>query len=95
MLGYTAEFPASVLRAGQTAVTASAAALASSTIVMQVIVKASPDNAIPVYLGPSTVTTSTGFRLDPGESVTLEVVNLSAIYLIASTTGASVSWVAK
>ncbi len=92
---YVTDFPASSLRSGQTAVTATAAALTSSTVALQVIIKANTDNAIPVYLGPSGVTTSTGFRLDPGDSVTLEVLDLSAIYLIASTTGASVSWVSK
>jgi hypothetical protein len=36
------------------------------------LLKAPASNANAVYIGPSTVTTSTGFPLDPGEDFTIE-----------------------
>jgi hypothetical protein len=81
------------ITSGQQAVTATAAALPSSTT-RSVCVKAVVANSINVYLGPSTVTTSTGMELAPGDVICLPLANPSAIYVIASTTGASVSWIA-
>lgn len=99
MLGYVANVPVSVIKAGKTSVTATPAVLAASTITIQVLIKASPDNLLPVYVGPSTVTieggAAPGFRLDPGDSLILEVVNLAVIYLVAESAGPSVFWIAK
>jgi hypothetical protein len=81
------------ITSGQQAVTATAAALPSKTS-HNVCVKGLVGNSINVYLGPSTVTTSNGMELAPGDVVCLPVANPSAIYVIASTTGASVSWIA-
>ena len=78
---------------GQQAVTGSAAALATNTA-KTACVKALIGNTINVYVGPSGITTSTGMELAPGEIVCLPVTNTNLLYVIASTTGASVSWIA-
>ena len=79
---------------GQQAVTGSAVALATNTV-KGICVKALAGNTINVYLGPSGITTSTGFELAPGGGVCSPVTNSNLLYVIASTTGASVSWLAS
>jgi hypothetical protein len=76
---------------GQQAVTASAAALPSNAA-RAVCVKAASSNAISVYIGPSGVSTSTGLELEPGDKVCAPVANSNVLYVVASTTGASVSF---
>ena len=76
--------------AAQQAVTASAAALPSNSV-HSACVQASPNNGFTIYVGPSGVTTSTGFPLPPGQGVCYQVSNTNLIYVIASATGASVS----
>lgn len=78
---------------GQQAVTASAAALATNTS-KNICVEALVGNTINVYLGASGVTTSTGLELPPGAASCWPVTNTNLVYVIASTTGASVSWFA-
>lgn len=77
---------------GQQAVTATAAALPSNTV-RRATVKALMGNSIAVYVGPSGVLTSDGYELAPNESVTLDVSNTNLIFVVASTTGASVCFV--
>jgi hypothetical protein len=79
---------------GQQAVTGTAAPLATHECV-QIIVKALAANSIPVYIGPSTVSTSTGYELNPGDHVIVEVEKAEFLHVIAATTGASVCWIAK
>jgi hypothetical protein len=77
---------------GQQAVTASAVALATNTL-KNICVKALAANTINVYLGPSGTTISTGMELAPGNAVCMPITNSNLLYVIASTTGASVSWI--
>lgn len=84
----------SALLAGQQSVTASAVALATNTT-KEVCVKALLANTINVYVGPSGVTTSTGLELGPGDSYCTRVTNTNALFVIASTTGAGISWAAR
>jgi hypothetical protein len=79
--------------AGQVAVTASAVALASNST-HAVCVTALIANTIPVYVGGSGVTTSTGFPLNAGDFYCFQVNNSNLLYLIATTTGASIAWTA-
>jgi hypothetical protein len=78
---------------GQQAVTGSAVALATNTT-KNACVKALVSNTINVFVGPSGITTSTGYLLAPGESICSPVTNTNLLFVIASTTGASVSWFA-
>jgi hypothetical protein len=76
---------------GQTAVTGTAAALPTHAA-NGVCVKALIGNTINVYIGPTGITTSTGFELPPGQGWCGALNNLNAVFVIASTTGASVTW---
>lgn len=81
------------LLSGQQAVTASAVALTSNAC-KAVTVKALVGNTINVYVGPSGITTGTGYELAPGDTISFPITNTNLIFVIASTTGASVSWLA-
>jgi hypothetical protein len=76
----------------QQAVTASAVALATNTA-KNICVVAPTTNQITVYVGPSGITTATGFPLAPGAGVCVPVTNTNLLFVIASTTGASVGWI--
>lgn len=78
---------------GQAAVTASAANLGSNAC-RAVTIKASVNNTINIYVGSSSVSTSNGFELASGDSITLPVTNTNLVYVIASTTGAVAPWIA-
>jgi hypothetical protein len=78
---------------GQQAVTATATVV-SGISYGTVCIKALHANSIPVYLGGPGVTTGTGMELWPGDiPYYCAEVNSSPFYVIASTTGASVSWI--
>ena len=77
--------------ATQLAVTASATSLASTNS-KSVCVHALIGNTINVYAGPSAVTTATGMEIPPGQGYCWNVSNPALIFVIASTTGASVSY---
>lgn len=83
--------PNSNFLSGQQAVTGTAAALASNSS-KNVCVKALISNTINVYIGPSGTTTATGDELTPGEGRCYTLSNTNLIFVVASTTGASVSW---
>jgi len=83
--------PAAIL-SGQQSVTASAVALATHTLAKGICVNALSTNSISVFVGPSGVTTSTGFELTAKAGYCVAVANSNALFVIASTTGASVTW---
>jgi hypothetical protein len=82
---------AGTFASGQTAVTGTAAALPSHAA-NSVCVEALIGNTINVYLGATGVTTSTGFETPPGQTRCFDVNNTNLVFVVASTTGASVSW---
>lgn len=92
-VGCSSSVPTTSL-SGQQAVTGTAAALATNTT-KGLCVKANAANTINVYLGGAGVTTSTGFELDPGDSYCTSITNSNAIFVVASTTGAGVSFQAQ
>lgn len=77
--------------AGHQAVTATAT-LVSGISYGTVCIKALQGNSINVYIGGPAVTTSTGMELAPDDAYCMPT-NASPFYVIASTTGASVSWI--
>jgi hypothetical protein len=83
----------STVLSGQQAVTGSAVALATHAV-KTFCVTANIGNTINVYVGPSGISTSTGKELPPGAGTCLNVTNSNLVFVIASTTGASVSWIA-
>lgn len=92
--GSTGSTASTAILAGQVAVTATAQALPSNAT-QSVCVKALAANTIKVYVGPSGVTTSNGMELSAGDGWCTSVTNSNAIYVIASTTGASISWAGR
>lgn len=84
--------PFGALFVDRQAVTATATALASHASGGGVCLKAMTTNTITVYYGTAGVTTATGFELTPGEGACLPIDNSSKIFVIASTTGASVTY---
>jgi len=83
--------PSTVI-AGQQAVTATAAALPLGALTNGVIVTGLSTNTISVFIGPAGVTTSTGAEIQPGGALSAAVNNLDILYVVASTTEASVTW---
>jgi hypothetical protein len=77
---------------GQQSVTGSAVALPSNSV-KGVCVRSSSASTLKVYIGPSGVSTSTGHELNPGDSVCLPVSNTNLLYVIASTTGGTVTFI--
>ena len=81
-----------IVKTGQQAVTASAAQLTGTTY-GTLCIKALSTNSISVFIGGPGVTTSTGFELTPTEVPFCTQVNTGQFYVVASGTGASVSWI--
>jgi hypothetical protein len=69
-------------------------ALGSSLACASVVVRAMPTNVGLVYVGTSTVTTSTGYELSPGDAVAFDVGNVAQVYFDVDTTSEGVSWMA-
>lgn len=81
----------STFNSGQQAVTGTAANLGSNAT-SSVCVHALIGNTINVFAGAAGVTTSTGMELPPGQGYCWNVSNTNLIFVVASTTGASVSF---
>jgi hypothetical protein len=81
----------STFTAGQQAVTGTAANLGTATA-KAVCVHSLIANTINVFVGQTGVTTSTGMELPPGQGYCWNVSNTNLLFVIASTTGASVSF---
>jgi len=82
-----------VINVGQTTSNTSAVQLSASSTVPTngIVIEALIANAAVVYIGGSGVTTSTGFQLSPGQSLTL-TCNLNTIYVIGSNATDKVCW---
>ncbi len=82
------------IKTGQQATTTSAVALPAGTFTRgPVVFKAPKGNAAAIEIGASGVTTGTGFVLDPGDSVSLNVESLASIYLIGANTTDHLTWI--
>lgn len=87
--------PSTVYSGQKTVATAGTAeALAASTTVKSVVIKALYSNTGTVYVGDSSVSSTTGIELAAGDSVALEIDDLSKIYLDVSVSGEGVSYIA-
>jgi hypothetical protein len=79
--------------AGQTSVGLLQVQLPNNAVYMSVTVKANNGNSGTVYVGVTGVTTSTGFELGAGESVSLPVDNTNRIFVIADAASQTISYV--
>jgi hypothetical protein len=84
--------PRTTSLSGQQAVTGTAASLGTHTVGGGFCVVADSGNTINVFLGPTGVTTSTGFPLLPGQTACNNLGNTNELFVVASTTGATVEW---
>jgi hypothetical protein len=66
--------------------TTSAAPLTSATYTNGYVITASSSNTGTVYIGGSTVTTSTGYPLSPGQSISYGAANSNQAYMICANT---------
>ena len=56
------------------------------------VIKADNDNTGTIYVGREDVTSSDGFRLEPGEAITIEIDDLSKVYAVASMADQNIHW---
>lgn len=68
---------------------------ASQALLSGVAIKALHGNTGMIYVGGNPVTSSTGFVLDAGESIFIEINNLASVYIDSSVNGEGVSFVAS
>lgn len=68
-------------------------ALASSQSCKSVLVKALVTNVGYIYVGDASVSSTTGFQLISGESVSLDISNTSTIYIDSSVSGEGVTYI--
>jgi hypothetical protein len=87
----TVTLPTTIL-SGQQAVTATAASLSANVLTRGLCVEALSTNTISVFVGGSTVTATTGIELPPGASYCSPLSNTMLLFVVASSTGASVTW---
>ncbi|MFA6142510.1 MAG: hypothetical protein WC738_04355 [Candidatus Omnitrophota bacterium] len=81
---------------GQKAVTTAGTevALASTTAILSVTLKAKVGNTGYIYTGPNGVSSTTGFVLSKGESITYDTDDLADVYIDSSVNGEGVSYTA-
>lgn len=70
-------------------------ALAGSTSIKSVSVKALSTNTGKIYLGNSTVASTNGMQLDAGDSATVEIDNLSKVFIDSDVNGEGVTYLAS
>ena len=82
---------------GQTTVGTTAVQLTSESTPTKkgVLIKADDNNTGSVYIGKdNTVSTTTGFRLNAGQGIAIEVDDASKIWLVADADNQKVHWIA-
>ncbi len=73
-----------VVKSGQVTMTGSAVALTTTSSVSSVIVQALSTNGASIWVGPSGVTTGTGFELQPGQATSIAIADLTSVYVIGT-----------
>lgn len=88
--------PGTSILSGQTNVTTAGTEvpLTTTTAILSVTVKAKVGNTGYIYVGPNGVSSTTGFVLSKGESITYDTDNLADVYIDCSVNGEGVSYTA-
>lgn len=87
--------PTTVLNGKTTVTTAGTrVVLASSTTIKSVTVKALSTNTGLIYVGNSTVSSSNGFQLSAGDSISMDIANLNTVNIDSSVNGEGVTYIA-
>lgn len=66
----------------------------TSVPIKSILIKAVITNTGTMYIGNSTVSSSNGYPLVAGESVSLDISNLNTIYIDSSVNGESITYIA-
>ncbi len=82
----------STLVSGQQTVTTTAAALPNKTLSQGVILESLSTNTVSIFVGDSSVTTSTGVELQVGAALSAAVSNLDVIYVICASGSPVITW---
>lgn len=87
--------PYSILGNGKTIVTTSGTRvqLSSSTATTTITIRALSTNTGIIYVGNSSVSSSNGFQLSPQETISVDLSNLSNVWLDASVSGEGVTYI--
>ena len=80
----------SAVASAQVTVGTTATQLTSLTAAFSMVIKADDDNTADIYIGDNSVTTTSGFRLRPGQAITTYDPNPSHIYAISTADGQTV-----
>lgn len=83
-----------IFNGSKTCPTVTAEAISTTQTINSVTIKSLSTNTGIVYVGTSGVTTSTGFELLAGESVSLDVDNLTDVYVIGSASSQVIRYIA-
>lgn len=67
--------------------------LASSQAIKSVTIKALSTNTGIIYVGDTSVSSSNGYQLSAGESVSMDIANLNTVNLDSSVSGESVTYI--
>lgn len=87
--------PYSILGNGNTNVTTAGTRvpLSSSTAIKSVTIRAKSSNTGFIYVGSSSVSSSNGFQLSQDETVSLDIDNLSKVYIDSGVSGEGVTYI--
>lgn len=91
-LSVVSNTPPATVVSGQQSVTATAAVLPSHALTNGFVLTVLSTSTLSVFWGPSGVTTSSGTELLPGGSIFIPVSNTNGVYVIASSTGSTVTF---
>lgn len=87
--------PSSVLNGSVVVTTGgTAVALAVSTTITSVVVKAKYGNTGTIYIGNATVDSSNGVELQAGDAISIDIDDLAKVYVDASVNGEGVDYLA-
>jgi hypothetical protein len=78
----------------KTVPTTTAEAIASAQATTSVTVKALSTNTVPVYVGKTGVTVANGFELLAGESISMDINDLSTVFVISGSSSQVIRYIA-
>lgn len=89
-----ATLPATEVNGQTTGTTAGTAVqLAANSLTVGVIIQALSTNTTSIFVGTSSVTSSNGFELQPGQATSVGVNNTSAVWIVSTTNGDKTCWI--
>jgi hypothetical protein len=88
--------PTTIYHAKKTVTTAGTrVALASSQAVRSVCIKALQTNTGYIYVGDTSTSSTTGFQLLAGDTISLDIANLNTVYIDSSVSGEGVTYISS